>query len=75
MPVRFRELEVRGPVHGERGTYIEEDSFPNTSWKIDAEFMRDASAAVVCADVERCGGVAEMVHDGDAVLGHGAFGV
>lgn len=52
MPVRGRERHVRLLVHGERGRYVEEYRFQHSLGILDAQFMRDAGAAIVRAYVE-----------------------
>lgn len=73
MPVGGCEDLVGVGEHGEGGTDVEEDCFLDARGVVDEEFVGDAGAAVVGADV--VGWEVELFHYRGDVCGHGAFGV
>lgn len=73
MPVEQREGVLGCGVHGFGGADVEEDAFFHLVRVVDAEFVGEAGATVVGADIVFW--VVEGVHQRDHVGGHDAFGV
>lgn len=75
MPVPLAELEVPVLEHPLRGHDVQHHGLVHARGEVDAQLVRYAGAAVVAADEESLAFVAEGVHEGDHVAGHGGFGV